>query len=84
MPQPQLSGDHIAKARAGVIDTPVLETVRGIAHDVAHGQTVDHASAELFLLCAPALLDELVDYRRRAAAALDLDPPANVIPFRGV
>ena len=75
------TGDQVLKARGGVIETPLLETIRSIAGDITAGRHVPELSAELFVLCIGPLLDELVDHRRRAAQALDLTD--NVIPFRG-
>ena len=70
----------VAKARAGTIETPVLETVRAAAWDVAHGQTISHAAAELMMLCLPSLLDELIVWRSAGVAPI---AGGNVIAFRG-
>ena len=80
MSQP-LRHDMIAKAEAGVIDDRTATYVRDRAWDLRDG-TITEGDGLLLIACIGPLLDELLDYRRRAAEGIEITT-SNVLPFRG-
>lgn len=73
----------IEPAQPGYIDNRLLGRLVEIGDEISKGR-ISEEQAELFLLCAPACLDELLEYRLRAAASLDLVPEeTNVIHLHG-
>jgi hypothetical protein len=74
-----LRHDAIAKAEAGVIDDRTATYVRDRAWDLRAG-TIEEGDGLLVILCIGPLLDELLDYRRRAAEGIEIAAD-NVLQF---
>ncbi len=74
-----LRQDTIAKAEAGVIDDRTARHLRDVAYDM-RDTGLTEADGCLLILCLGPLLDELLDYRRRAAEGIEI-AANNILQF---
>ena len=74
MADPAIQPKDVAKARAGIITTPMLHTLATNANALNEGTISDEAAHMLFLCMGP-LLEELIAHRMKAQDATDLPPP---------
>jgi hypothetical protein len=72
----------VPPAHAGVITDAVLEQVLDVARRVP-AETVTDAEGSLFLMSVAPCLEELLQWRRKAALVADIMAPNNLLMFPG-
>lgn len=67
---------EVPPAQVGPISDEVLFRLIGHMRDLEENRCTDEG-ATLILMCARPCLEELLAYRKRTAASLELEPPAD-------
>jgi hypothetical protein len=73
----------VLPARGAPISDGVLESVIAAARQIEHGPELTDEAAALICLCTRPLLEELLNWRRKAGVIRELVIPDNVVVLPG-